>query len=71
MAQRRSPGEVRDAIDAFLRRQGEANVQEIHAAVSRRLTGKVSASSVRSYLNLNEGSKYERVGRGRYRWLGK
>jgi hypothetical protein len=70
MAERKSPGVVRDAIDGFLRRKGEASLKEIEAAVERRI-GKVGVSSVRSHLNLNEGTKYQRVGRGRYRWLGK
>lgn len=66
---RRAPGEVRDAIVAALRgRQKAASVQEIHAAVEKRL-GKVAASSVRSYLQLGTDSSlplFTRVSRGRY-----
>lgn len=65
------PGEVRDAINVYLRRKREASVKEIEAAVSKRLGGRLGRTSVRSYLNLNEGTVYKRVGRGRYRWLGK
>jgi hypothetical protein len=68
---RRSPGQVRDAITAFLRNKPEgATTAEIYAAVERRLAGTVARSSVRSYLNLNttnSKSLFERVARGRYR----
>jgi hypothetical protein len=64
----RRPGEVRDAIDAFLEsRQEGATMGEIYSAVSKRLGGEVAKSSVRSYLRLNEGTKYQRIARGRYR----
>ena len=43
-----------------------ATLAEIRKAVEARLNGDVAASSVRSYLNLNP-TKFERVGRGRYR----
>ena len=68
---RRSPGEVRDAIIAFLRQKGTASVREIHEAVEKRLGGTVAASSVRSYLGLNKDGQFERVGHGRYRLRGK
>lgn len=62
------PGQVRDAITSFLReRDGEAAVAEIHAAVEKKLGTRVSASSVRSYLNLNTPALFERPTRGRYR----
>lgn len=68
---RRAPGEVRDAIVAALRnRQTAASVNEIHAAVEKRLGGKVAASSVRSYLQLGTDSSprlFKRVKRGQYR----
>jgi site-specific DNA-methyltransferase (adenine-specific) len=67
---RRAPGEVRDAIVAALRRrQKDASVGEIHAAVEKRL-GKVATSSVRSYLQLGTDSSprlFTRVSRGRYK----
>lgn len=68
MAKRR-PGEVRDAILGYLRsnRRRPATVAEIQAAVQKALGSSVAASSVRSYLALNEGQTFERVGRGRYR----
>lgn len=65
---RRKPGEVRDAILGYLRTQKDASrVADIHSAVEKRLGGEVARSSVRSYLGLNEGAAFERVGRGRYR----
>jgi hypothetical protein len=65
---RRTPGSVRDAIIAYLRTKPEgARTNEIHAAVEKRLGGDVSRSSVRSYLGLNEGETFQRVGRGHYR----
>jgi len=64
----RAPGTIRDAILAYLAEAaaGEASVAEIAAAVAQKL-GKVPASSIRSYLNLNVPEHFERVGRGRYR----
>jgi hypothetical protein len=68
---RRKPGEVRDAIVTYLRtvKRG-ASITDIHAAVEERLGGEVAKSSVRSYLNLNEGTTFERLGHGRYRLRG-
>ncbi|MEX2440402.1 MAG: hypothetical protein WD739_11090 [Actinomycetota bacterium] len=67
---RRRPGEVRDAIIAFLReRRGEATVAEIRQAVVEAV-GDVPPSSVRSYLNLNTPATFVRTGRGRYRLAG-
>jgi site-specific DNA-methyltransferase (adenine-specific) len=64
----RSPGTVRDAILGYLSQvEGhEASIKDIRAALSDKL-GKVSASSIRSYLNLNVPEIFERTGRGRYR----
>ena len=64
----RAPGTIRDAILAYLSEPAgrEASVAEITAAVAAKL-GQVSASSVRSYLNLNVPEIFERTGRGRYR----
>ena len=63
----RAPGAIRDSVVAYLRDiGGEATLQEINAAVAWQL-GSVSASSVRSYLNLNIPETFERVGRGLYR----
>jgi hypothetical protein len=62
------PGEVRDTILAFLQgKRGDSSVAEIRAAVDARFGEPISASSVRSALNLGVGSRYERTGRGRYR----
>jgi DNA modification methylase len=62
-----APGSIRDAIIAYLsQHDAGASVAQISAAVEKRL-GKVAASSVRSYLNLNVPEKFERTGRGSYR----
>lgn len=63
------PGQVRDSIVGFLKRKGidGAHINEIHAAVEKKLGHPVAASSVRSYLNLNAGTRFTRVGRGIYR----
>lgn len=67
VVQRRKPGEVRDAILDYLHaRRGEASVAEIRSAVTERLGAEVSASSVRSYLNINTPAVFERRARGRY-----
>jgi site-specific DNA-methyltransferase (adenine-specific) len=67
MADKRAPGEVRDAIVSFMKRErNEASVAEICAAVRKRL-GEVPASSVRSYLRLNTPNTFVRTARGRYR----
>lgn len=63
---KQAPGKVRDAVIAVLRDSAEpVSVQDIHEAVSDRL-GRVSASSVRSYLRLNVDRLFERVDRGFY-----
>ena len=64
----RPPGTIRDAILAYLSEpaEREASIGEIRAAVAEKL-GNVSASSIRSYLNLNVPGVFERTGRGRYR----
>lgn len=68
----RKPGEVRDAIIAYLGSAGgKATVEQIHSAVERRLGGSVARSSVRSYLRLNEGKTFVRTGRGEYRLVRK
>lgn len=61
------PGEVRDAIFAHFRQHHEATVAEIRKSVSATLGREVPASSIRSYLNINVGSVFMRVERGRYR----
>lgn len=61
------PGLVRDAILAHFKNHKEATVAELRDAAATALRRPVPASSVRSYLNLNVGSVFERVGRGRYR----
>lgn len=63
---RRRPGEVRDAIVEVLEgRRDAASVQEVSGEVSR-LIGSVSASSVRSYLQLNTPVLFARTERGQY-----
>jgi DNA modification methylase len=64
----RAPGTIRDAIISYLSEteENEASVKDISAAVSSKL-GEISASSVRSYLNLNVPEVFERTDRGRYR----
>lgn len=61
------PGQVRDAILAHLKKHGESSVADMCKSASATLGRKVPASSVRSYLNLNVGEVFERVGWGRYR----
>ena len=64
--ERRPPGSVRDSIVSYLASQDEPiGLNEIHLAVSQRLGG-VSASSIRSYINLNTPAVFERTGRGQY-----
>lgn len=64
---KRQPGEVRDAIMAFLSGKKEgASVAEIVAGVEARI-GPVARSSVRSYLQLNAGRVFERLHPGVYR----
>ena len=66
---RLKPGVVRDAILTYLRhKKTNASVSEISAAVSTDLGVGVAASSIRSYLNLNEGKgrPFMRTGRGQY-----
>lgn len=66
MASRLRPGEVRDAIHAYLREiKGDASILEIQAAVNERLGTEVPTSSVRSSLRLS--SLFEQTARGRYR----
>ena len=72
MPERSRPGQVRDAIAAYLEeKRTDASVPEIHAAVASRLGRDVPASSVRSYLRLNTGGLFERTARGRYRLVGR
>jgi hypothetical protein len=63
----RAPGTIREAIVAYLSScDHDASVSEIRDAISEKL-GEVPSSSVRSYLNLNVSTMFERVRRGRYR----
>lgn len=66
---RRRPGEVRDAVIAYLKQRGAdgATMVEIYAAVSEQLGAAPAKSSVRSYLNLNTPDMFERFGRAQYR----
>ena len=69
-AERRSPGEVRDAIRRYLQtRPSGASVAEITEGVCR-LIGNVSASSIRSYLCLNTPKAFARTRQGHYLLLG-
>ena len=62
-----APGVIRDSILDFLAAvDRDASTDEITTAVRKRV-GVVSPSSVRSYLNLNTPSVFERTTRGRYR----
>jgi len=64
-------GAIRDAITDYLSVLGtDASVESIHEAVARRL-GTVPQSSVRSYLNLNAGTLFDRTARGHYRMRGR
>jgi len=61
------PGSIRDSICGYLQLiGGEASLDEISRAVAAQM-GDTPPSSVRSYLNLNVGRTFERIGRGRYR----
>jgi site-specific DNA-methyltransferase (adenine-specific) len=63
---RRRPGQVRDAIVEVLTRQPDgASLNEIQSGVIS-LIGPTSPSSIRSYLNLNAESLFDRTARGRY-----
>jgi site-specific DNA-methyltransferase (adenine-specific) len=62
----RARGAVRDSIIGFLTAiDREASLDEINDAVKLSL-GKVSPSSVRSYLNLNVPTVFKRTSRGKY-----
>jgi len=62
-----APGVIRDSIVDFLSAVGgTASTSEIMTAV-RSQVGNVPASSVRSYLNLNTPTAFERTKRGHYR----
>lgn len=62
-----APGQIRDSIISFLGAVADdASVDEITTAVESDL-GPVGPSSVRSYLNLNTPTKFNRTNRGRYR----
>jgi hypothetical protein len=63
------PGTVQNAIVEYLSVRDAASVSEIIKGVTEQL-GTVSASSVRSSLNLNVGTPgtiFERTGHGKYR----
>jgi site-specific DNA-methyltransferase (adenine-specific) len=61
------PGSIRDSIVSYLAAvDGDASTADITDAVATQLGG-VSPSSVRSYLNLNVPTIFERTSRGRYR----
>jgi hypothetical protein len=66
--ERRRPGQVRDAIFAFLGQQTAegASLADIRAAVEQTLGKPVPPSSVRSYLNENTPALFVRLGRGHY-----
>lgn len=62
------PGQIRDAVVAVLAQSREAtlSISEIESGVRAIIGREVSASSVRSCLNLNEGTLVIRVDRGTY-----
>lgn len=65
--ERRSPGEVRDAIVATLRAHPHGlSIREITANVQRLLVPNVADSSIRSYLRLNTPDLFRRLDRGEY-----
>ena len=71
MAERRRPGEVRDAIiAAFREAHRELTVSEVRDRVARALGSEVAPSSVRSYLNINTPDMFERTAPGTYRLVG-
>lgn len=62
-----APGSIRDPIINYLSTLGgDAALRDVCAAVAAKV-GKVSPSSIRSYLNLNVPDLFERTERGRYR----
>ncbi|MBV8685754.1 MAG: site-specific DNA-methyltransferase [Alphaproteobacteria bacterium] len=62
-----APGVIRDSILTYMEAlDGEASLRQIREALTVRL-GPVPDSSIRSYLNLNVGKRFERTARGRYR----
>ncbi|MFH5211423.1 hypothetical protein [Antrihabitans spumae] len=61
------PGVVRDAILDSLRGSRVLTIDEIHAAVEKRIGAGVARSSVRSYLSLNTPTTFERLDRGAYK----
>jgi len=69
--QRRRPGTVLSAVIAVLTEKPEGmRVRDIAAAVAARLDGPVAAASIKSCLWLHaqgDGSRFERLGQGRYR----
>lgn len=68
MEERHRPGRIRDAIVSYLTsRKTPASVAEIRAAVARSLPDqRLAPSSVRSYLRLNTGTIFQRIGHGTY-----
>lgn len=64
---RAAPGIIRDSIINYLAAAEIASIAEIREAVSAQLGDTVSASSIRSYLNLNTPHLFERKARGYYR----
>jgi len=66
MIDRQAPGRVRDSIVSYLSERDEpVGLGDIEKAV-RRKVGKVSPSSIRSYINLNTPEMFERTSRGHY-----
>jgi site-specific DNA-methyltransferase (adenine-specific) len=68
MTERRPPGQVRDAILAVFRERGGGpiRVRDIQAGV-RAALGDVPPSSVRSFLNIQTPTLFERLSKGTYR----
>jgi len=62
-----APGVIRDGVVDYLTAlDRDASINEISEALTLKL-GTVPSSSVRSYLNLNASTLFERTGKGRYR----
>jgi site-specific DNA-methyltransferase (adenine-specific) len=71
MASVARPGQVRDAIIAYLRARGDegATLEQIRNAVNKSIGTGVPASSVRSYLNNNTPDMFTRTQRGHYKLI--
>lgn len=65
--QKQRHGPARDAILEYFKRHKEGTPVEITDAAKTRTGQDIPRSSIRSYLNLNTGTIFERVQWGRYK----